>query len=199
MDFQLSYFPISICIVFSKNWFVTFGTWTQSSFLWFFLFVCFEKPVIFFCLSSLTFTGRKRIYQQGRKQTQSWQYLHNTLPPPPHFPQARYTFIFVAPTAQLNSVFLESTEEARTQCINTVSTTFKTEPDPVLLWVDGRAPTDLEEARLSLYKAHIASTLDQQCINISWTWLTAFSSCARNSSPRLLGNLLMVWSSLKFR
>lgn len=83
MDFQLSYFPISICIVFSKNWFVTFGTWTQSSFLWFFFFVCFEKPVIFFCLSSLTFTGRKRIYQQGRKQTQSWQYLHNTLPPPP--------------------------------------------------------------------------------------------------------------------
>lgn len=82
MDFQLSYFPISICIVFSKNWFVTFGTWTQSSFLFF--FVCFEKPVIFFCLSSLTFTGRKRIYQQGRKQTQSWQYLHNTLPAPPH-------------------------------------------------------------------------------------------------------------------
>lgn len=66
MDFQLSYFHITICIVFSRNWLVTFEIEIYSNFLWF--LVCFKKPVIFFffSLSSLTFIGRKRIYQQDK-------------------------------------------------------------------------------------------------------------------------------------
>lgn len=46
MDFQLSYFHITICIVFSRNWLVTFEIEIYSNFLWF--LVCFKKPVIFF-------------------------------------------------------------------------------------------------------------------------------------------------------
>lgn len=88
-----------------------------------------------------------------------------------------------ASTAQLNSVhFFGSPKEARPQCINAASMTYRTEPDPALLLVNGRAPTDLEKTRLGLYSACTPLMLSQQCIAISRMWLAALSSCALNSS-----------------
>lgn len=99
-------------------------------------------------------------------------------------------------TARFSS-FFDSTEEDRTQSIDTVPMALEREPDHAFLWVNSRVPTSLDKTKLGLSIVHTAPTLNQQCIAIRRTSLAAFSSCVPNSSPRLMGNPRIARSSLK--
>lgn len=110
------------------------------------------------------------------------------------------TFIFAAPTAQLNSaLFFFFFLKVQRKPEHSASIQFLQLPKQSLTLRSSGSMAELPPTWRRRDWACTELTLLQRCrpcIAISRTWLAAFSSCAHNSSPRLLGNLLMVQSSL---